>query len=62
MQISGTNELKNETSVLHGLRHPGVVKMSGTFAESNSLCLVLGYALNGDLSSFLARNRKLYLN
>lgn len=40
------------------MAHPGVVQMRGTFTDSASKCLVLDYALNRDLSSFLEANRK----
>jgi hypothetical protein len=44
--------------VLHCIRHPGIVQMHGTFADKNSMCLVLDYALNNDFSSFLEQKSK----
>ena len=41
--------------ILRNLCHPGIVTLHSSFAEKKKLYLVLDYALNGDLSTLLAK-------
>ena len=41
--------------ILRDLCHPGIVTLHSSFSEKKRLYLVLDYALNGDLSTVLAK-------
>jgi len=46
-------EVKNEKTILGKLRHPGIINMKAAWKQGGYYNFLLGYAINGDLSSFL---------
>lgn len=49
---------KKEASILLSLRHPNVVDFYGVVVDPPSLCIVIQYAVNGDLFEYINSLRK----
>jgi len=50
------DEIKNERSILLKLKHSNITAMKSAWADSKYYYILLDYALNGDMLSFLKRN------
>jgi len=51
-------EVNNERKMLTQLKHKSIVPMKSAWVDKTHMYIVLDYALNGDLSSFLSKKRK----
>ena len=51
----------NEKNILEQLDHPFLVKMLGTFQDSNNLYIVLEYIQGGELFSYLRKSGVVFL-
>lgn len=51
--------LKNEIKIQKRLHHPHIIQLFDFFEDHNNIYLVLEYAENGNLRSFLKRKKRL---
>ena len=52
----------NETTFLEGLSHPHIIKYYKSFKEENFLYIIIEFAENGDLSTFIESHKKLNIH
>lgn len=60
IQKDQLNEVNNERKMLTQLKHKSIVGMRAAWVDKTYLYLLLDYALNGDLHSFLKKRSKYF--
>ena len=48
----------NEKNIMQRFNHPSVLKLYASFTDKQNVYMVLDYAINGDMSSFIKLNSK----
>jgi len=48
----------NEVRILSKLRHPYIIHFRESFISEGDLCIIMDFARNGDLFSYLSKRRK----
>ena len=54
------HEVFNEKNILSKISHHSIVKLHSSFLDKKNVYMVLDYAPNGDFSTYLKLNSKLY--
>lgn len=62
--VASMNQLEkvdsvNEVRLMASLRHPNVVRYHEAFLDGNWLCIIMEYASNGDLGSYIKKGKEL---